>query len=357
MNKVIILLALVAVSNCMYFEVLNAVSHLKLKEQFKIWHFLNNKQYSLNSEEGLKRYKQFKLAVNYIKQRNTEITDYQVGLTPFADLSFEEFKQQYLTLDVKKQFVSNFLEAKQGTPMTAAVQNTGAIDFDKMADEEESVKSGTDWSYLFPNVKNQGGCGSCWAFATMGIIEANEAIARNRKSALDFSEQQLVDCDSSNGGCNGGFYFGALDYLKTNGVMLGSDYPYTGQQGTCSFSKDKVVAQIKDYIWCIKQYASDTSSWSCNDDKLEHSLNAGPNATGVEVNYDFQMYKNGLFTALCNSGPNHAVTITQFKRGEFLRIRNSWGGNWGETGNIRIAHNENNNGSCFASWYAFRPTF
>jgi C1A family cysteine protease len=88
-------------------------------------------------------------------------------------------------------------------------------------------------------VKDQGQCGSCWAFSTTGSMESAHAIKTG--SLISLSEQQLVDCSSSfgNQGCNGGWYYYAWDYALTSAVELESAYPYTALDGTCNYSASK----------------------------------------------------------------------------------------------------------------------
>lgn len=97
-------------------------------------------------------------------------------------------------------------------------------------------------------VKNQGKCGSCWSFATTGIVEGYWQL--NHQELLSFSEQQLVDCSHANSGCGGGLAYLALEYVQSNGLVLETQYPYTsgttGTETTCTI--DKGPYQIKNVM-------------------------------------------------------------------------------------------------------------
>jgi cathepsin F len=115
--------------------------------------------------------------------------------------------------------------------------------------DTENTPTSIDWRErgAVNAVKNQGQCGSCWAFSATAAIEGAHYMQTNQ--LLRLSEQQLVDCDRQSEGCNGGLQEYAMDYIESNQQELESDYPYTGKDGTCqtSASKGKVlVAQIHD---------------------------------------------------------------------------------------------------------------
>lgn len=95
--------------------------------------------------------------------------------------------------------------------------------------EDDDLPLYFDWRQKgkVTSVKNQGQCGGCWAFSTVGAIESAYAIKTN--NLVNFSEQQLIDCSTVNHGCNGGLPVYAMEYVIQNGIMLYDDYPYIGR--------------------------------------------------------------------------------------------------------------------------------
>lgn len=128
-----------------------------------------------------------------------------------------------------------------------------------------------DWSTIFPNVMDQGSCGSCWAFASAGMAEAAYYTSSGEFVAL--SPKQLVDCDTSNYGCDGGWYDGAFEYIKTKGLTSLGQYPYIAQKDSCPSKLPETVAKISSYAQLE----------SCKDDailKVGH-LSQSPGSTPV----------------------------------------------------------------------------
>ena len=99
---------------------------------------------------------------------------------------------------------------------------------------------------MVPGVKNQGGCGSCWAFSAVGAMETRFAISGHGVQIM--SEQQLVDCSRNygNNGCSGGVYHYAFAYAHDQGMMRGGDYPYTARDENCKFNGN-IVARSNSY--------------------------------------------------------------------------------------------------------------
>lgn len=199
-----------------------------------------------------------------------------------------------------------------------------------------------DWRQkgIVTGVKDQGACGSCWAFATIGALEGIIA-TRGRKMLL--SEQNLVDCSTSYGnhGCQGGMTDLAFRYVRDNGIMASRDYRYTGKNEKCKFDPNNSVLKIRGSTRLPKG----------NESVLRFALSlAGPIPVAVDASHkSFHTYKSGIYNDnLCSSAMkdmNHAVLLVGFGTDPLGRdywiIKNSWGTSWGERGYMRVARKHN----------------
>ena len=211
------------------------------------------------------------------------------------------------------------------------------------ADLEESLKdipitifskatqSSVDWKKagMETPVKNQKGCGSCWAFAVQGVVEA--AFRIKGGAELDTSEQALVDCDKSNNGCNGGWMSGAINFSRDNGVFLEKDYGYTAKNGSCKKGNYKAVAG-----YTVQGYGRHTGG----EDQLKAAVQKQPVTVAVNAS-KWHLYSNGIVddASWCSGGVNHAVNVVGYGTDggvDYWLIRNSWGTGWGESGYIRL---------------------
>jgi len=182
------------------------------------------------------------------------------------------------------------------------------------------------------HVKDQGQCGSCWAFSAVANIEGVNFVKNGKLE--EFSEQQLVDCDhNGDQGCNGGLMDQAFEYLVENGGLeTEADYPYEGSDDSCSFDESKVAVKLTGF--------HDISS---NEDEIAKVLaEVGPLSVGINAS-PFQFYGGGILKptkSSCNpSQLNHGVTIVGYGvegTTKFWIIKNSWGASWGEEGYIRL---------------------
>ncbi|OXB58260.1 hypothetical protein ASZ78_008464 [Callipepla squamata] len=198
-------------------------------------------------------------------------------------------------------------------------------------------------NYVSP-VRNQASCGSCYAFASMGMLEARIRILTNNTQKPVFSPQQVVSCSQYSQGCDGGFpYLIAGKYVQDFGVVEEDCFPYTARDSPCLFKRSCYHYYTSEYHYVGGFYGA------CNEAlmKLELVL-GGPMAVAFEVYNDFMFYKEGIYhhTGLRDDfNPfeltNHAVLLVGYgkdpKTGEkFWIVKNSWGTSWGEGGYFRI---------------------
>lgn len=202
-------------------------------------------------------------------------------------------------------------------------------------------------NYVSP-VRNQGSCGSCFAFSSMGMLESRLRIATNNEVKLVFSPQDVVSCSEYSQGCEGGFpYLIAGKYAQDFGVVTEDCDPYTGRDDTCKLDKCKRY-YVAEYNYVGGFYGG------CNEELMKMELvRNGPMVVAFEVYPDFETYRGGIYhhTGLRSKfNPfmltNHAVLAVGYgfdkDTGEkYWIIKNSWGENWGENGYFRIRRGTN----------------
>jgi len=324
MNKFLIVLVLALVACETDLDALIFQQFQKFIKKFQ------KKYDSIN--EFLARYEVFRR--NVMETFKEENSLYQTGITKFSDLTKQEFARTYLNLNYDAMAMANF------DPTIVKVSNAAPSSYDWR-----------DYGRVSP-VKDQGSCGSCWAFATVANLEG---LYYAKKGVMKtFSEQMLVDCDTSDSGCNGGLMEYAFAWLKKNGgIMLDSDYPYRGYKQSCKSDKTKYVDMT---VTGYKKLGSSYSTWSAvdEDEVKEFLYETGPLA--IALNADpLQTYSSGILdvtSAKCpTSGINHAVTLVGYgtqSSTPYWIVKNSWGKSWGESGFFRIRRG---NGTCGVNCY------
>lgn len=318
----------------------NKVS-FKDQEAFKMFkNFVNehDKEYK-SPEEFTARFEIFKenlqkldimnASLKRVSQERNEEPTFGLGITKFFDLTTQEFSRKYLNLDidnVKTKMAQSKMEKVQLSYNDAAPDS-----FDWRAQGKVGA------------VKNQGSCGSCWAFSAIGNIEAKYAIAYNKSILL--SEQQLVDCDKDihednegNAGCNGGLMDWAIQYLEKQGAVSDQAYPYKGRDNKCSYNSADVVAKVNGYHFVEKNEAQIKQAIFENG-PYSIAINATP------LQFYFWGIFNPWFEFLCSpTSLNHGVVVVGYGvegNTKYWIIRNSWGSGWGESGYFRLIAGKN----------------
>ncbi|XP_053575946.1 cathepsin F [Bombina bombina] len=267
-----------------------------------------NKQYT-DDEEAERRLQVF--SENLKKARSIQEMDQgtaEYGVTKYSDLTEEEFRALYL---------NPLLSTQPPRPMK------------KAEIPKDPPPAGWDWRDhgAVTEVKNQGMCGSCWAFSVTGNIEGQWFL--HKGSLVSLSEQELVDCDGEDHACGGGLPSNAYDAIeKLGGLESENDYSYHGHKEACSFATDKVSAYINSSVEIPKD-ETQIAAWLAQNGPISIALNA----------FAMQFYRKGIshpFRILCNPWMiDHAVLLVGYgeRNGTpFWAIKNSWGTDWGEQG-------------------------
>ncbi|CAH2252986.1 jg13535 [Pararge aegeria aegeria] len=271
--------------------------------------------------EMLKRYEIFHNNVRKIHEFNThERGTARYAVTRFSDLTYEEFGQKYLGLKPN-------------------LRDSNQIPMRKADIPQVHLPNGFDWRHYnaVTEVKNQGSCGSCWAFSVTGNIEGQWKMQSGNLVSL--SEQELVDCDKLDEGCNGGLPDNAYRAIEQlGGLETENDYPYEGENDKCAYNKTLSRVQISGAV-NISSNETDMAKWLVKN---------GPISIGINANA-MQFYVGGVshpWRLLCSpKNLDHGVLIVGYgvkdyplfhKRLPYWIIKNSWGSGWGEQGYYRV---------------------
>jgi len=204
------------------------------------------------------------------------------------------------------------------------------------------IPKSMDWrtkGYVTP-VKDQGQCGSCWAFSATGSLEGQTY--RKTAKLLSLSEQNLIDCsgDQGNEGCNGGLMDAAFTYVKLKGIEVEKDYPYKAEDGTCAYKASKKAAQDSGFY----------DIPAGNETALTAAIaTVGPISVAIDASQDsFQLYASGVYNEpeCSNSQLDHGVLAvgygTDASGVDYYIVKNSWSHTWGQGGYILMSRNADN---------------
>jgi len=274
-------------------------------------------QKSYAPEEFFYKYSVFKTNFDFVAAHNSGNNTWEVELNKFADLTSAEFKIMYTGYQPELR-----RESRKPTlhSLRVGAYPSGSLDW--------TTKNAVT------GVKDQGQCGSCWAFSTTGSTEG--AIALKYGHLTSLSEQELVDCAGSygNAGCNGGLMDSAFKYLEANGLCTESAYPYTGRNGACQ--KTSCTASTNTKITGYKDVTH-------TENALGAATDLGPVSVAIEADQSgFQLYKSGVFCGTCGTSLDHGVLVVGYGdegTSPYWKVKNSWGASWGEAGYIRMCRN------------------
>jgi len=284
---------------------------------FTHWMRTYNKTY-LTPNEYSQRFQNFVASLERVKVLNSKSPKAQYGVTKFSDMSPAEFKS---TILMKNPIVPS---VKPGVGVLTVKVPKAALPV------------AFDWRTkgAVTPVKNQEQCGSCWAFSVTENVESMWILAgKSTNSTIKLAPQQIVDCDTTDAGCDGGDPPSAYEYIiQTGGMEPSKDYPYTAVDGTCNFQKKDVAANIKSWKYATEDYSETTLQ--------QNLVGWGPLSICVDAS-NWQDYQNGVMSWEECAWVNlldHCVQLvgyqTKTSNGDYWIVRNSWGTEWGINGYI-----------------------
>ncbi|XP_038987363.1 thiol protease SEN102-like [Phoenix dactylifera] len=294
---------------------------------------------SRDLDEKHKRFNVFKENVKFIHEFNKKDAPYKLALNKFGDMTNQEFRTWYAGSKVQHH------RLRRGSPRGA-----GSFTHENV----HGLPALVDWRQTgaVTAIKDQGHCGSCWAFSTVVAVEGINQI--KAKKLISLSEQELIDCDNKeNNGCNGGLMDYAFEFIVKNGGMTTETaYPYKAEEGRCDVSKENSPVVTIDGHENVP---------ANNEEALMKAVANQPVSVAIEASgLHFQFYSEGVFTGSCGTELDHGVAIVGYgttnEGTKYWIVKNSWGPGWGERGYIRMERGiQHSHGKCGIAMEASYP--
>lgn len=290
-----------------------------MKTMFDEFVKAHNKEYS-SVDERNNRFRVFVENMKEVDARNAaELKNGKSGvhgITKFSDMTQEEFKQRFLTADVKMKSNQKPTVTISTPPSTTA----GLV----------------DWTGVYTTpVKDQGYCGSCWAFSATEQLESDSM--RTLGTSYVLSAEQITQCADFAYGCGGGWTEVAYGYVASaGGIEQDSDYPYTSYYGTTGTCK----ADTSDMVIGVGSGGFTTISGESS--MASYVQATGPLSVCLDAN-NWNSYTGGVMS-VCGQSVDHcvqAVGVDTSASEPYWKVRNSWGTSWGESGFIRLLYGAN----------------
>ncbi|KMT07606.1 hypothetical protein BVRB_6g147350 [Beta vulgaris subsp. vulgaris] len=319
---------------CFEFHESDLASEESLWDLYERWRAHHTISRDLVEKE--RRFNVFKANVHHVHKVNKMDKPYKLKLNTYADMTNHEFRASY---------GSKIAHHRMFHPRPVTEFMHGKI---------EDIPASVDWRTkgAVTPVKNQRNCGSCWAFSTIASVEGINQI--KTKQLLSLSEQELVDCDHDNYGCEGGLVEHAFSYIKkSGGVVAETTYPYEAKNDICNSAKANApVVKIDGYEVVPEN----------DENALLKAVANQPVSVAIDASgSDLQFYSEGVFSGECGTDLDHAVTAVGYGTTQdgtkYWIVKNSWGPGWGEKGYIRMQRGvDAKEGLCGIAMDACYPT-